>query len=167
MRGILLAIFFILSASSFASDKNDKLEIKADGVLVLKKDHTLQLLKDGKPFKSYKVALGSQPEGAKSQQGDNKTPEGKYVIDSRNAQSTYHLSLHVSYPNAQDIANAKAHHVSAGGDIMIHGLPKAYAWLGAAHRAHDWTLGCIAVTNVEIEEIWKLVPNGTPIEIRP
>jgi murein L,D-transpeptidase YafK len=163
MRKNIFAII-VLAAVSFASDKP---ELKAESVLVLKKERTLQLLRGGKPFKTYKIALGSQPEGAKSQQGDNKTPEGKYVIDSRNAQSTYHLSLHVSYPNAQDVANAKAHRVSHGGDIMIHGLPKAYAWVGAAHREHDWTLGCIAVTNAEIEEIWKLVPNGTPIEIRP
>jgi murein L,D-transpeptidase YafK len=155
---------FFLIAAALASDKP---ETKVDGVLLLKKERTLQLLKDGKPFKSYKVALGGQPLGAKTQQGDNKTPEGKYVIDSRNPQSTYHLSLHVSYPNAQDRANAKAHHLSPGGDIMIHGLPKQYAWVGAAHTKHDWTLGCIAVTNAEIEEIWRLVPNGTPIEIRP
>jgi murein L,D-transpeptidase YafK len=167
MRKIILAVFILFCATSFASDKSDKPEIKADSVLVLKRERVLQLLKDGKPFKIYKIALGSQPQGAKTQQGDNKTPEGKYVIDSRNPQSTFHLSLHVSYPNVQDTAKAKARHVSAGGDIMIHGLPKAYAWLGAAHRAHDWTLGCIAVTNPEIEEIWRLVPNGTPIEIRP
>jgi murein L,D-transpeptidase YafK len=164
MRKIVLAAFILFCATALASDKP---EVKADSVLVLKKDRVLQLLKDGKPFKTYKIALGGQPVGAKSQQGDNKTPEGKYVIDSRNPQSIFHLSLHVSYPNAQDSASAKARHLSPGGDIMIHGLPKAYAYLGAAHRAHDWTLGCIAVTNPEIEEIWRLVPNGTPIEIRP
>jgi murein L,D-transpeptidase YafK len=163
-KTLFAAVIFFITTVSFASEKP---ELKAESVLVLKKERTLQLLRSGKPFKTYKIALGSQPEGAKAQQGDNKTPEGKYVIDSRNGQSSFHLSLHVSYPNAQDIANAKAHHVSPGGDIMIHGLPKAYAWVGAAHRAHDWTLGCIAVTNAEIEEIWRLVPNGTPIEIRP
>src|SRR5437879_5264677 len=107
-----LVIFLLLVATSLASDKPIT---KADSVLVLKKEHVLQLLKDGKPFKNYKIALGPNPVGTKTQQGDNKTPEGKYVIDSRNPQSAYHLSLHVSYPNAQDSANAKAKHVPPGG----------------------------------------------------
>ncbi|MCU1285707.1 MAG: hypothetical protein JWO13_2057 [Acidobacteriales bacterium] len=159
-----LVVLLLFTATSLASDKPIA---KADSILVLKNERVLQLLKDGKPFKSYKIALGPTPAGAKTQQGDNKTPEGKYVIDSRNPQSAYHLSLHVSYPNARDVASAKAKHVSPGGDIFIHGLPKQYAYVGAAHTLHDWTLGCIAVTNPEIEEIWRLVPNGTPIEIRP
>ena len=158
------AVFVLLGATSLASENPI---VKADSILILKKERVLQLLKDGKPFKKYRIALGRSPIGAKTQQGDNRTPEGNYVVDSRNPQSTYHLSLHVSYPNAQDIANAKARHVLTGGDIMIHGLPKQYAWVGAAHVKRDWTLGCIAVTNAEIEEIWRLVPNGTPIEIRP
>lgn len=154
----------VLAATAFATDITPA---TADKVLVLKKEHVLQLLKDGKPFKEYKVALGPHVEGAKSQQGDGKTPEGTYVIDSRNAQSQFHKSLRVSYPNAQDVSNAKAKHVNPGGDIYIHGLPPKYSYLGVAHRLHDWTLGCIAVTDAEIDEIWKLVPTGTPIEIRP
>src|SRR6266404_2220261 len=98
MRKIVVAPLVLFCATAFASDKT---EVKADSVLVLKKERVLQLLKNGKPFKSYKIALGGQPVGAKAVQGDNKTPEGKYLIDSRNPQSTYHLSLHVSYPNAQ------------------------------------------------------------------
>jgi murein L,D-transpeptidase YafK len=160
------AAWFVLYAlcSAFATDAAPT---KADKVVVLKKDHTLQLLSNGKVFKEYKVALGPHVDGAKTQQGDGRTPEGSYSIDSRNAQSQFHRSLHISYPNAQDVSNAKAKHVSPGGDVFIHGLPPKYAFVGAAHRAHDWTLGCIAVTDAEIEEIWKLVPNGTPIEIRP
>ena len=163
MRRSHLVVVLLL----FATSNAEPTPTRADKILVLKKDHVLRLLKDGKPFKEYKVALGPHVAGAKTQQGDGKTPEGHYIIDSRNAQSQYHRSLHISYPNAQDAANAKARHVNPGGDVFIHGLPPKYAFVGAAHRAHDWTLGCIAVTDAEIEEIWKLVPNGTPIEIRP
>ena len=96
-----------------------------------------------------------------------KTPEGSYIIDSRNPHSQFHLALHISYPNDADRARARRLGVNPGGDIMIHGLPPQWAWLGAAHRKTDWTLGCIAVTNPEIEEIWALVRIGTPIEIKP
>lgn len=142
-------------------------ELKADKVLVLKKERRLELIREGKVFKSYRIALGGNPVGAKAMQGDQKTPEGMYVIDRRNPQSLYHLSLHISYPNADDIRRARKNQVDPGGDIMIHGLPKQYAWVGKAQAEHDWTWGCIAVSNEEIDEISRLVPNGTPIEIRP
>ena len=127
----------------------------------------MYLYQGDKVLKTYKVALGGKPEGPKTQQGDHKTPEGVYKINARNSKSLYHLSLHISYPNEQDRAQARKRGVKPGGDIMIHGLPDDYAYLGALHRQHDWTEGCIAVTNAEIEEIWKLVPVGTPIEIKP
>ena len=103
----------------------------------------------------------------KTYKGDNRTPEGFYTIDGRNPGSHYHRSIHVSYPNAQDRARAKKLGKDPGGDIFIHGLPNGQGWIGKAHVLHDWTLGCIAVTDEEIEEIWKLVPNGTVVEIRP
>ena len=140
---------------------------KVDRVVVLKKDRTLQLLKDGKVVKSYKVALGGSPEGPKRQQGDHKTPEGAYLLDWRNSHSQFYKALHISYPNASDREQARKRGVSPGGDVFLHGLPKAYAWVGANHRLHDWTDGCVAVTNEEIDEIWGLVADGTPIEIRP
>jgi murein L,D-transpeptidase YafK len=90
-----------------------------------------------------------------------------YVIDYRNPKSQFHRALHVSYPNAADRATARKRGVRPGGLIMIHGLGKQYGWIGSAHTAKDWTLGCIAVTNYEIEEIWNLVSDGTPVEIRP
>lgn len=121
----------------------------------------------GKVISSYRIALGGNPVGPKTRQGDRRTPEGTYVIDSRNAQSHYHRSLHISYPDAADRERARKLGVSPGGDIFIHGLPNGYGAIGAAHRLHDWTDGCIAVTDQEIEEIWKLVDNGTPVEIRP
>ncbi|PYX70617.1 MAG: hypothetical protein DMG78_18365 [Acidobacteria bacterium] len=120
----------------------------------------------GQVIKSYRVALGGDPVGAKTRQGDHKTPEGIYVLDSRNAHSQFHKSIHISYPNARDRAAARAQGVSPGGDVFVHGLPNGYGWVGASHRAKDWTDGCIAVTDEEIEEIWKAVGDGTAIEIR-
>lgn len=140
---------------------------QADRIVILKAERTLRLYQAGKVLKTYRVALGGHPVGAKTRQGDGKTPEGLYKIDSRNAHSQFHLSLHVSYPNDEDRARARKLGVSPGGDIYIHGLPPAYAYLGSLHRQVDWTLGCVAVTDAEIEEIWKLVPNGTPVEIKP
>jgi murein L,D-transpeptidase YafK len=125
------------------------------------------LLSKGKVLRSYKVALGGEPIGPKTRQGDHRTPEGLYVLDSRNPNSHFYKALHISYPNAKDIAAAQKLRVSPGGDIMLHGLPKEYAWVGKAHALHDWTDGCVAVSDEEMDEIWKLVHVGTPIEIKP
>jgi murein L,D-transpeptidase YafK len=141
--------------------------LHADRVVVLKKERTLELLSAGKVIKSYKIALGGDPLGPKTRQGDHKTPEGVYVLDSRNSHSQFHRAIHISYPNARDRASAQAKGVSPGGDVFVHGLPNGYGWVGGSHRMKDWTDGCIAVTNEEIEEIWKAVDDGTPIEIRP
>jgi murein L,D-transpeptidase YafK len=118
-------------------------------------------------IRSYLVALGQQPTGDKVRIGDNRTPEGLFHIEARNAQSRYHRALRISYPDSAHRARAHSLGVSPGGDIMIHGLPDRQAWVGAAHRDFDWTEGCIAVTNQEIEEIWSAVPVGTPIQIKP
>ena len=134
--------------------------VKADQVVVVKSQRTLTLLSRGKVIRTYKVALGGAPVGAKEQQGDHKTPR-------RNSKSRFYKSIHVSYPKEQDQQKAAKDGTSAGGDIMIHGLPNGFGWLGAAHRGMDWTDGCIAVTDAEIDEIWDLVADGTPIEIRP
>jgi murein L,D-transpeptidase YafK len=141
--------------------------MKVDQVIVVKSQRSLSLLSHGKVLRSYKVALGGTPIGAKEQQGDHKTPEGHYTLDSRNAKSRFYRSIHVSYPNEQDKQRASQRGISAGGDIMIHGLPNGFGWLGATHRTLDWTDGCVAVTNAEMDEIWELVVDGTPIEIRP
>lgn len=141
--------------------------LQADRVVVLKKERTLQLLRQGKVIRSYKVALGGDPVGPKARQGDHKTPEGVYVLDSRNLHSQFHKSIHISYPSAQERAAARRKGVSPGGDVFVHGLPNGYGWVGASHRLKDWTDGCIAVTNEEIDEIWLAVADGTPIEIRP
>ncbi len=139
----------------------------ADKVLIEKNERRLTLLSKGEVIKTYKIALGGNPVGPKEKQGDNKTPEGTYIIDSRNSNSGYHLSLHISYPNEKDQMRAKELGVSPGGDIMIHGIKNGLSWVGASHAKVDWTKGCIAVTDEEMEEIYKLVPNGTIIEIRP
>ena len=141
--------------------------LRADRVVVLKKERSLELLSQGKVIKTYKVALGGDPIGPKTRQGDHKTPEGLYVVDSRNAHSQFYKAIHISYPNAHDRAAARRQGVSPGGDVFVHGLPNGYGWVGASHRLKDWTDGCIAVTNQEIDEIWAAVPDGTPIEIRP
>jgi tetratricopeptide (TPR) repeat protein len=138
-----------------------------DRILIEKKERRLTLIAQGEVLKSYKIALGGNPNGPKERQGDNKTPEGIYVVDSRNRDSRYHLSLHISYPNRKDRKRAKELGVSPGGDIMIHGIKNGFSWVGDAHAEVDWTKGCIAVTDEEIEEIDKLAPNGTTVEIRP
>lgn len=140
---------------------------KADRILILKAERKLTLYRQGRPLKTYLVALGGSPEGDKHCQGDQRTPEGTYRIDLKNRASRYHLSLRISYPDASDRAEARRRGCSPGGDIFIHGLGKGFAYLGRLHRTTDWTLGCVAVTNEEIEEIWGAVEVGTKVEIRP
>jgi len=140
---------------------------QAEAVLVLKEERKLYLLRDGEPYREYGIALGGNPVGHKQKEGDQQTPEGDYVLDWRNPNSMAHLSLHVSYPNEDDRAQAEARGVSPGGMIMIHGQRNGFGWLGRLVQRWDWTDGCIAVTNVAMEEIWHAVPNGTPIRIEP
>jgi tetratricopeptide (TPR) repeat protein len=139
----------------------------ADTLMIEKKERRLTLLSKGEVIKTYKIALGGNPVGPKERQGDNKTPEGTYIIDSRNRDSGYHLSLHISYPNEKDKIRAKVLGASPGGDIMIHGIKNGLTWVGVSHAEIDWTKGCIAVTDEEMEEIYKLVPNGAIVEIKP
>lgn len=163
-----LAIVSLLVVSIGAIPPNNVAPGHADRILVLKSERKLQLFKAGKVIREYHVSLGLQPVGKKTRQGDYKTPEGNYVIDSRNPGSQYHRSLHISYPNAADRAAAAKLGVNPGGDVMIHGLPNGYKpKLPRGAIMTDWTWGCIALTDVELDEIWELVPNGTPIEIRP
>jgi murein L,D-transpeptidase YafK len=140
---------------------------KADYIRVDKSERRMTLERDGEVIATYKVALGRNPDGHKQQEGDMRTPEGRYTIDWRNPQSKYHLSLHVSYPNKADKERAKEAGVSPGGDIMIHGQPNGMAFAAGLTQTRDWTHGCIAVTNAQMDEIWKAVPDGTPIEILP
>jgi murein L,D-transpeptidase YafK len=141
--------------------------ITADSIVVEKHKHKLTLFQLGIPVRTYQVALGKDPVGDKVRAGDNRTPEGLFRIDYKNPDSRYHMALHISYPDAAHLAKSRAAHATPGGDIMIHGLPAAYADIGAKHSQYDWTEGCIAVTNTEIDEIWRAVPPGSPILIKP
>jgi len=164
----LFIAFWVFGSYCFISPKNISASlIKVDKVVLIKSKRVLILLRQGEIFKTYRVALGKEPNGHKTKAGDKKTPEGTYKLDSRKPDSKFHLAIHISYPNESDIVNAHKRGVSPGGDIMIHGLPHDLGGVGKLHRLSDWTNGCIAVTNSEIEEIWRLVPDGTPIEIRP
>ena len=139
----------------------------ADSIVVEKKAHMLTLFRDGKPLHTYLVALGGNPRGDKVSAGDRRTPEGLFYIDSRQPNSKYHLALHISYPDAAHRARSFAAGVAPGGDIMIHGLPNGLGAAGATHRINDWTNGCVALTDEEIEQIWSSVPIGTPVQIKP
>jgi murein L,D-transpeptidase YafK len=161
-----LATLAFLILTGRAKAQSSEKEI-ADRIVVVKSARTMTLESNGRALQAYKVALGGQPVGAKQRQGDHKTPEGEYTIDANNDHSRFFMALHLSYPNAADRARAHSLGVSAGGDVEIHGLGKQYGWIGARHQFVDWTDGCIAVTNQEIQEIFKMVPVGTRVEIRP
>ena len=139
----------------------------ADRIVVRKAERTLTLYWHGAELKSYRVALGGQPIGAKERRGDLRTPEGLYTVRKRTKPTDFHAALEIDYPNARDLARAKAARVAPGGGLEIHGLRDGFDWLGSAHAILDWTDGCIAVTNVEIDELLRAVPDGTPLEIDP
>ncbi len=162
-------LVFLSAAAAPAADSFVEGGASRAGRVEVRKAARLLLLldRDGSELRRYTVALGGDPQGDKRREGDSRTPEGRYVVDWRNPDSAYHLSLHVSYPDERDRAEAAARGEDPGGMIMIHGMRNGFGWLGTLHQYVDWTDGCIAVTNDEIEEIWRLVPNGTPIDILP
>ncbi|MVO17790.1 L,D-transpeptidase family protein [Parasedimentitalea huanghaiensis] len=135
-------------------------------VVINKGARKMYLLHNEEVLREYKVDLGFAPSGAKTIEGDGKTPEGTYVIDRRNPNSSYHLSVGISYPNSQDVAEANALGKRPGGEIFIHGQPNDAKARRRAARVDDWTAGCIAVSNDEIEEIYSMVGNGTTITLR-
>jgi murein L,D-transpeptidase YafK len=141
--------------------------VRAERVVVLKSHRQLDLYANGKLLKSYVVSLGRHPVGSKEREGDRRTPEGLYAIESHKPNSSFHRALRISYPSAADRMAAEKRGVAPGGDIMIHGLRNGLGLIGRLQRCVDWTSGCIAVTNPEIEEIYRVVPDGAPIEIRP
>ncbi len=144
-----------------------KSAVIADSAVVEKAKHRLTLYLEGSEVRTYQIALGTQPRGDKVRAGDGRTPEGLFHIDAHNPNSKYYKSLHISYPDPAHLARAEALGVSPGGDIMIHGLPPAFASLGSTHTKWDWTEGCIAVTDQQIDEIWRALPDGAPILIKP
>ncbi|UVE16772.1 L,D-transpeptidase family protein [Pseudomonas sp. LS44] len=167
MRWLLAALCLSFAALTQAN-ATPTLEGQAvDKVLVLKSERKLHLMGKGSVLKSYKVSLGKQPQGAKQREGDRRTPEGFYWIDWRKTSDKYNLALHISYPNIRDQSNAHKAGVTAGGMIMIHGTPIDEEYPEWYFTSLDWTEGCIAMTNADMQEIWSLVKDGTLIEIRP
>jgi murein L,D-transpeptidase YafK len=160
-----------LKAGFFVSiDKKEKMieENKIiTSIVVHKKLRKMTVYNGNEELKSYKISLGKTPEGHKQFEGDNKTPEGIYVIFDKNPNSAYHKNLGISYPNEKDVAFAKKQGKQPGGEIKIHGLPNGKSELGKIHLLSDWTAGCIAVTSDEIDELYKHVEIGIPIEILP
>ena len=164
MQKIIILFVMMMAVNGFAADK-----IEINNILVIKSERVLYLRNNNDIMKKYKISLGKQPIGAKEREGDMKTPEGNYFIEWHNPNSKFHLSLKISYPNDEQKEQAKIKGYSAGDFIMIHGYPN-YTWDFAfdfIHKSSDWTDGCIAVNNEEIEEIYKLVKDGTPITILP
>jgi murein L,D-transpeptidase YafK len=139
----------------------------ADAVLVEKSKRKLHLITDGEAFRTFEIALGIQPVGDKLKEGDFRTPEGRYTLDARNPNSEFFLSIHVSYPDASDRAQASQLGVDPGGAIMIHGQPNEPNKSEVYYRTQDWTNGCIAVSNSDMIDIWLMTDDNTPIEIRP
>ena len=140
---------------------------QADKILIVKSARTLTLMRGDQILSTYKVALGRSPVGPKLRKGDHKTPEGEYEIDAKKEHSRFYKALHISYPNAEDRKRAEAGGYDPGGNVEIHGIENGLGWIGRLHRSIDWTDGCIAVTDSEMDEIWNSVSAGSPVEIRP
>jgi murein L,D-transpeptidase YafK len=164
---IILFLCWGIGALYFQHQKPSKPLAPITHILVEKSKRKMTVYHDHQAINTYRIALGFQPIGPKQSQGDGKTPEGNYRIVSKNTKSRFHLSLKISYPNENDKKRAISRNVNPGNDIMIHGLGTGLGWIGKLHVFKDWTLGCIAVTNSEIEEIYAATPMGTPVEIKP
>jgi len=158
---------FVFSSLAHPTELSPVMDEAVDRVIVEKSKRTMTLLKQDREVRTYKIALGRDPVGAKVMQGDNRTPEGIYYIDYKVRNSVYHRALHLSYPNPDDMERARALGVPPGGSIMIHGMKQDHLWMGDVQYLFNWTNGCIALTNREIEEVWALVSPWTPVEIRP
>ena len=164
--GIFITILFCAAVySNYPSSKLPSVQI--DKIVVNKDKRELLVYSKGNLLKSYKIALGKNPVGDKQFEGDDKTPEGLYYINDKNPNSGYHKNLGVSYPNASDSVEAKSFNKPVGGDIKIHGIRNYMGIIGKFHNLRDWTRGCIAVTDEEIDELYEHVPIGTPIQINP
>lgn len=167
--GLVLAMvgaWMFAASDVFPTEKTLPLQAHADRIVIEKSRHQMTLMEGEVVLKTYTVSLGRGGSDPKREEGDNKVPEGKYHIAGRKQDSAFHRALRLSYPEPRDIESTKQRGVDPGSDIMIHGLRNGMGWLGRLHRLMDWTRGCIAVTNSEIEEIWRVVPDGTPVEIK-
>ncbi|MEL7002379.1 MAG: L,D-transpeptidase family protein [Bacteroidota bacterium] len=161
---ISIAFIFLTSVGYYYWPEKPLPEgLKADKLIVNKAKRELEFWTNDELIKVYKISLGGNPYGHKKQEGDSRTPEGLYYINDKNPHSRFHLNLGISYPNAADKKNSS----DPGGDIKIHGLKNDRGWIGKFQRLYDWTAGCIAVTNSEMEELYNSVPIGTPIYLNP
>lgn len=136
-------------------------------VRIMKSDNKLQLLAGETLVREFHVVFGANPKGHKMQEGDERTPEGSYTLDYKKPDSAFYRAIHISYPNAKDIALAKSRGVKPGGDIMIHGQKNGLGWLSFISQRFNWTNGCVALPNKDMDIVWALVKEGTPIEILP
>ena len=163
-------LVFSLAVCGIGSASGDNLSphyARADSVLIVKSERKLYLMKNGEVLRDFDIALGLMPEGPKEREGDFRTPEGRYSLEVKNPNSDYFLSIKISYPNARDVAHARAQGVDPGGQIMIHGQPNEPKYSESRYQGLDWTDGCIAVSNSDMVDIWLMTREGTPIEIRP
>lgn len=164
----MVFITILLCAAVYSNYPSSKLpSVQIDKIVVHKDKRVLLVYSKGNLLKSYKIALGKNPVGDKQFEGDDKTPEGLYYINDKNPNSGYHKNLGVSYPNASDSVEAKSFNKPVGGDIKIHGIRNYMGIIGKFHNLRDWTRGCIAVTDEEIDDLYEHVPIGTPIQINP
>jgi murein L,D-transpeptidase YafK len=169
-KSIILSMLLIVTAAViyyFYPESKLPPGTKIDRLVVIKSERIMEAYSGDELLKTYKIALGRNPVGDKQSEGDKRTPEGEYTINDRNANSGYHKNLGVSYPSKDDITSAKALGVDPGGEIKIHGLKNGLGLIGKFHRVLDWTAGCIAVTDEEVDELYDAVENGTPIIIKP
>lgn len=167
MRASALVLLAFLWGGLLATPARAGESLKADKVIVVKSERRMILFRERRVLRAYRIALGFAPREHKIRAGDGRTPEGRYVLDWRNPRSSFYRALHISYPNELDRRRARERGLNPGGDIMIHGLPIGLEEIDRDHSKSDWTDGCVAVTNREMDEIWELVDDGTPIEIRP
>jgi murein L,D-transpeptidase YafK len=170
-RKIIVAVLFFslvgLLIYYFYPEHKLPNHIQIDRIVVHKSKREMLVYSNGELQKTYKVSLGWQPTGHKEFEGDKKTPEGTYFINDKNPHSTYYKNLGISYPDKKDLENARRLGKLAGGDIKIHGIRNGFGFIGKFHRWFDWTLGCIALTDNEIDEMYQAVKIGTPVEIKP
>jgi len=164
---VLMMLAGLLRADPALANLDLDEQSKADLVVVYKSERILQLKRAGRLLKAFPIALGREPTGPKLKEGDGRTPEGVYTLDWRTSYSQYYLAIHISYPRQDDLTHAVRWGVSPGGLIMLHGLPNGLSAERIGHPYVDWTNGCIALTNEEIDEIWAQVEDGTTIIIYP
>ncbi|MGC3944992.1 MAG: L,D-transpeptidase family protein [Chryseolinea sp.] len=169
-RSILIVLLVIAAAVAgyyFYPESRLESSIIIDSLVVLKRERVMKAYHNGELLKTYKIAIGQNSIGDKEFEGDKRTPEGQYHINGRNSNSGYHKNLAISYPDTRDCADAKAKGVSPGGDVKIHGLRNGLGFIGKFHRLFNWTAGCIAVTNDEVDELYRSVSPNAAIVIMP